>query len=206
MRLLIFGAGGHARVACQIAERMGTFDAIAFSCCNEHPDRMMGYTIFDEKLVLGESRQEWDSAFVAIGNNAARKALIERVVSAGYSLVSLVDPTALVSGYAEVSPGTIVCPNAVINPYAKLGIGCIVNTAAVVEHDCELEDFVHLSPNVALGGGVFVGELSWCGIGSCVVDHVSVCSKVILGAGACLVENALVPGTYVGVPAKRIGG
>lgn len=206
MKLLIFGAGGHARVACQVAERMGQFDEIAFSCNGEHPDQLMGHVVFDEERALSGLHNTWNAAFVAIGDNAARKSLTSRVSHAGFDLISLIDPSASVSEFAVVSSGSIVCPQAVVNPFAVVGLGGIVNSAAVVEHDCFLGDFVHLSPNVALGGGVQVGDLTWFGIGSCAIDHITIASGVTVGAGACLTKSVRVPGIYVGVPARRIGG
>ena len=44
-------------------------------------------------------------------------------------------------------------PLAVLHADAQVGRGCIVNSAAVVEHDCRLGDWVHVSPGAALGGG-----------------------------------------------------
>lgn len=206
MRLIIFGAGGHARVACQVAERMEMFDDIAFSCCGHHPGQMMGHVVYDEEQALRDLSKSWDSAFVAIGDNEARRLLTSRVIESGFSLISLIDPSAFVSEYSVVLAGSIVCPSAVVNPFATVGSGCIINTAAIVEHDCELGSFVHLSPNVALGGGVQIGDYAWFGIGSSAVDHIKVASGVIVGAGACLIESACVSGTYVGVPARRIDG
>lgn len=204
MRLIIFGAGGHARVACQVAERGGAFDEIVFSCYEKHSGQMMGREVLDQGAALNRADASQDVAFVAVGDNVARRELTYRVMSAGFPLATLVDPSASVSEYAVLSAGTIVCPQAVVNPCAHLGIGCIVNTAAVVEHDCELGDFVHLSPHAVLGGGARVGELSWLGVGSCVIDHIEIGSGVTVGAGACVIEATAAPGTYVGVPAKRL--
>ena len=44
--------------------------------------------------------------------------------------------------------------SAVINPYTRIREHCIINTGAIIEHDCIIENFVHISPNAALAGGV----------------------------------------------------
>ena len=57
----------------------------------------------------------------------------------------------------------------VINADTAIGKHCIINTNASVDHDCVVEDFVHISPNSGLAGGVEVGEGSQIGIGASVI-------------------------------------
>ena len=70
-----------------------------------------------------------------------------------------IHPTAVVSKYAKIGKGTQVLATAVINAAATIGNHCIVNTGAIVEHDCVLEDYVHIAPNATLGGGVKLASL-----------------------------------------------
>jgi len=67
-----------------------------------------------------------------------------------------------------------------------------------------LEDFVHVSPGSHLAGKVSVGKSSWLGIGSVVSNNVNICSGCNVGAGAVVVKDITEPGTYVGVPARRV--
>ena len=48
-------------------------------------------------------------------------------------------------------------PKAVINAGSKIGIHTIINTNAIVEHDNQIGDYVHISPSAVLAGGVKVG-------------------------------------------------
>ena len=91
---------------------------------------------------------------------------------------------------------------AVINACASVGEHCIINTRAVVEHDNVIEDYVHISPNAALGGTVRVGEQTHIGIGASVRNNIEICEGCIIGAGAAVVKNMTESGTYVGVPAR----
>ena len=96
--------------------------------------------------------------------------------------------------------------NACINSSAKIGKHCIINTGAIIEHDNIIEDYVHISPQVALGGTIKVGENTHVGIGATVKNNIEICSNCIIGAGAVVVKDIIEKGTYVGVPAKKIGG
>ena len=94
--------------------------------------------------------------------------------------------------------------NAVINPCASVGRHCIINTAAVVEHNDRLGDWVHISPRAALGGTVTVGDMTHIGIGAAVRNNTDICGGCVIGAGAAVVKSITEVGTYAGVPARRI--
>ena len=102
-----------------------------------------------------------------------------------------------------IEEGTVIMANACINSSAKIGKHCIINTGAIIEHDNIIEDYVHISPNVSLGGTVKVGENTHIGIGSTVKNNLEICKNCTIGAGALLVKNIEEEGTYVGVPAKK---
>lgn len=55
--------------------------------------------------------------------------------------------------------------NVTVNPDVKIGAHYILNTGCVIEHDCSLGDFVHISLNAALSGNVEIGEGSHIGVG-----------------------------------------
>ncbi len=80
-----------------------------------------------------------------------------------------------------------------------------VNTAAVVDHQCQLGDFAHVSANVVLGGGVSVGEGSLVGIGACVLPGVVIGAWSQVGAGAVVTRDVPDGVVAYGVPARVMG-
>ncbi len=198
-RLIIIGAGGHGKVVADIAFKSGYTDISfaddkSFGLC-------MGFPIIC-KINDAEKFNDGNTDFViAIGNNEIRKEISEK-----YSLnwVSLIHPSAQIGMNAKLGLGTVVMAGAVINPCAVVGNHCIINTCAVIEHDNVIKDYVHISPNSALGGTVTVGELTHIGIGATVKNNVEICENCIIGAGGVVVTDVVHRGTYVGVPVKRI--
>ena len=57
---------------------------------------------------------------------------------------TLLHRTAYVSPTAHIAPGTVVLPHATINTGCRIGLGCIVNCGAIIDHDCVLEEGVHI--------------------------------------------------------------
>jgi acetyltransferase EpsM len=50
----------------------------------------------------------------------------------------------------------------------------ILNTNCSIDHDCEIGDFAHLAPNIALAGDVKAGEGTQVGIGACVIQGIKI--------------------------------
>ena len=116
-----------------------------------------------------------------------------------------IHPDAILSGIGTtIGEGTVVMASTVINPSAQIGSHCIINTAALVEHDNVVSDYVHIAIGAKLAGTVSVGRRTLIGAGATISDHVSICDDCVIGAGTVVVKNIIEPGTYVGVPAKKI--
>lgn len=197
--VILIGGGGHAKVI--------------IDCIRTAGDKVIG--ILDDNLpvgriisgtsVLGPVSQWADYSenkfFLAIGNNAVRKKL-DSVMHANW--YTAIHPSAVVSPQAKIGSGTVIMPGAIVNSDAVIGKHCIINSGAIIEHDNILGDYVHISPRAALGGTVRIGEKTHVGIGAIIKNNITVCEDCTLGAGSVTVKNVEVPGTYVGVPIRRI--
>lgn len=203
--LLIVGAGGHGKVVADTAIEIGRWEKIAFL-----DDKYPLITSTLNWPVLGTIEQassfikDYSELTVAIGNNSLRVELLRRFYGMRFVLPSIVHPTAFVSRAAILEAGSVVFAQSAINASSKIGLGSIINTGVTVDHDCILGEGVHLSPGVHLGGEVTIGNYSWLGVGSTVIEQISIGEKVIIGAGSVIVDN--LPGnvTVVGVPGRVI--
>jgi len=202
-RLVIFGAGGHAKVVADAARLIG-FELIGFV---DHEPRLQGTRVLGMPVVGDEHElKAFDHAscavIVAVGDNAQREALVERLMSQDMSFATIIHPSAVISSPAALGDGTVVLAGAVVNSGAVVGCHCIVNTMASVDHDCVIDDFTHLSPGVHLAGGCRLGRSVHVGIGACVVPNCSIGARTIVGAGAAVTQNIPSDVTAIGVPAR----
>ena len=206
MKLIIAGAGGHGKVACDVAMATNQWSEIYF-VDDRYPEleMVLGKKVigrFDDLEHLNKNKDF--CIIVAIGNNPKRLSLIKHLLELGYECPVLIHPSAVVSQYAIIDHGSVIFPNVVINANAKIGIGAIINTGAVIEHDCVLGEGVHISPNAGLAGGAKVGNGSWIGINACVIEQVIIGNHVIVGAGSVAIENVADNQKIVGVPGRAI--
>lgn len=194
--IIIIGASGHGKVIADIVEEAG--------------DRVYGFLddnkegIFLDKNILGkieDCKQYREYSFIiAIGNNFVRQRIADDYPGLDY--YTAIHPKASISKRCEIGKGSCVMEYAVIHADAKVGNHCIINTGSIVEHDDVLEDYVHISPNAALGGTVIVGKESHIGIGAVVKNNIRICQRTIIGAGGVVVKDITESGTYIGMPAR----
>lgn len=199
-RLIIVGAGGHGKVIADNALKNG-YTNICFVDDNA-TEECMGFPIIGTSADLEKLNDGNTDFVIGIGNNATRKAVAQKN---NVNWVTLIHPSAQIAMNVSVGKGTVVMAGVVINVCATVGEHCIINTGAVVEHDNVIEDFVHISPAVKLGGTVHVGELTHIGIGVTVSNNIDICDHCIVGAGAVIIKNISDSGTYIGVPARKKG-
>lgn len=167
-----------------------------------------GYPVLgtdDEMPALAAAGRHFLMTIGQIKSPAARVRAFGRLASLGAVLATVAAPTAFVSGRARLGRGTIVMHRAVVNAGAVVGENCIVNTGAIVEHDAEVGSHCHVSTAAVVNGGARIGEGTFLGSGSVVLNQASVGRDCVVGAGAVVVGDAVGPGTYAGVPARRRG-
>ena len=141
-------------------------------------------------------------AVLAIGSNAARRDIAARFPETEW--VSAIHPAASVHESVKVGLGTVVFAGVVIQPDTLLGGHVIVNTGATIDHDCVLEDYVHVAPGVHLAGAVHLEEGVFMGIGSAALPSVRVGRWTTVGAGGVVVQSLPAQIVAVGVPARAI--
>ena len=78
----------------------------------------------------------------------------------------------------------------------------ILNTHSTVEHDCIIEEGVHIGPGAQVAGGVSISNGVWIGIGAVISDHVHIGEGSIVGAGAVVIEDVPANVIVIGVPAR----
>ena len=173
-KIYVYGFSGHGAVVADVARACGYGEVV-----------FLDDSKFDGKSVLKfDPSLEKADVIVAIGDNKIRRILQERVKNAGFVLVNLIHPSAVVSASAQI------------------GEGAIINTGAIIEHDCKIGDFAHVSPNAALAGGVIVGANTHVGIGSCIIQCVKIGADCIIGAGSVVVRDIADGSVAYGNPAK----
>ena len=190
-RLLLIGGGGHCHsvidsvLSLEIYDEIGIIDSINGSC--------LGINVIGTDNDLPRLFDEgWSEAFItvgSVGNTTIRKRLYSLVKSLGFAIPVIIDPSAIIAKGCEMGEGTYVGKNTVINTGSFLGACTIINTGALIEHDCIIGDFSHISPGATVCGQVCIGNDSHVGAGSVVRQQINIGNGVLIGAGSVVVKD-----------------
>ena len=204
-RIVVFGAGGHAKVLLEaiLLANPGAEIAIIDDSGSAASAGLLGLAISGDRHWLAVN---WPGAPVApaIGNNEARAAIADWLRLQGRSLATVIHPAATVSPSASIGSGAFLAAGAVVNAEAEIGDGAILNTLASVDHDCELGALAHSAPGSRLCGGVRIGARTLIGAASVVIPGVSVGADAIVGAGSVVVKDVPAGAKVAGSPARPI--
>lgn len=209
-KVVIIGAGGHAKVIADIVQKSGD---IVYGFLDDNIEKGTIIANNENFKIIGDlnarfslSENHLDLEFIiAIGNNKRRKEVAEENID-NIKFYTAIHPSANIGIDVLIEEGTVIMANACINASTKIGKHCIINTGAIIEHDNVMKDYVHISPSATICGTVTVGELTHIGASATVKNNIDITKNCIIGAGAVVVKNIEEEGTYIGVPAKRMRG
>ncbi|MBE6924104.1 MAG: acetyltransferase [Ruminococcaceae bacterium] len=200
-KVVIIGASGHGKVIADIIQ-----------CCG---DVVLGFLDDSSDLppdichipILGRTEDyvNYPEAefIIGIGSAAVRKRIAQWLADVRW--YTAIHPSAVISPMdTTIGEGSVVMAGAVVNPSVQIGKHCIINTGASVDHDNNIGDYCHISVGAHLAGLVTVDDGTWIGIGAAVSQCISICKDCMIGAGAVVIRNITTPGTYAGIPARRL--
>jgi sugar O-acyltransferase (sialic acid O-acetyltransferase NeuD family) len=202
-KLLIIGASGHGKVIADMVKKMALWQQIFFLDDNINLESFMGINIIGKSDEAISYINDHD-VFIAIGSNKTREALQKQLELAGASIPTLIHPSAIIGDMVEIGEGTAIMAGTVINCCCNIGKGVIINTGVTIDHDNIISDYVHLSPGSHTAGTVQIGKGTWVGIGATISNNLNIIEECVIGAGAVVISDITLAGTYVGVPARRI--
>jgi len=206
--IVIYGAGGHAKVIADILRLTEQYEIIGF--LDDNNPQKYGNDFYGSYIIGGKEKLNLIkkngtvNIIIGFGNNYIRLRLGGMLKKIGFNLVSAIHPTSILARDISIGPGTVVAAGVIINPESHIGENVIINTNVTIDHECNIQDGVHISPGVIIAGNVNVGKGSWIGVGAIISDHIIIGSGSIIGAGAVVVNN--IPNDVVayGFPAKPI--
>lgn len=194
---VILGCGGHA------------FNIAEIILCQEPNVRLL---FFDETAKINENKLGFPVTnklpsikcryIVGIGDNAKRKKKFEELNPD--EVFSAISPKAYCGIMTKIGIGCFVAHMCTICAGTEIGENSILGTSCVIAHDCQVGRHCFVGPNATLAGYARLGDMVFIGAGATVIDKISICSGAIVGAGATVIDDITEPGTYVGIPARRI--
>lgn len=192
-RIVLLGAGGHARSCIDVIEQEGRFlIARILGLPYDVGKPLLGYTVAGTDESLADLAATVANALVSVGqihSAEPRKNLYTRAIAAGFKLPVIVSPQAYVSPHAKIGEGSIIMPGAIIAAGATIGRNCIINTRASMDHDAIIGDHCHVSTGAILNGGVTAGDDCFIGSGAILREGIRIGSATFIGMGMRVLDD-----------------
>ena len=202
-KLIIVGAGGHARVIIETALLQGYFiEGIVDINFRGKPENILDVPIIGGFKKLYNFSSLDCHVFIAIGDNKIRAKYFILAKKKGFFLPPLQHPWSKISQFAKINSGVFINMGAMINSLAIINNNTIINTGAIVDHETEIGENCHIAPGVKISGRCKIGDNTFIGIGSSVKDKIYIGNNCIIGAGSVVVSNIPDNSLAYGIPAK----
>lgn len=207
-RLYILGAGGFAREVAWLAEQSwGKSVRLEFLVDSEEylSEDINGIRVrLLSEITAGSS----DRFVTAVGSGELRDRLSNAAIGRGLRPATVTHPRAEMSEFVSIGSGTVICAGCILTTNITIGQHVQINLDCTLGHDVVVDDYASLAPGVHVSGNVRIGRGAYIGTGASIIDG-SATSPLIIGEGATVAAGACVtrnvdPGALVaGVPAVR---
>ena len=188
--IVVIGYGGHAKSVIDsiLRERkhtiIGYTDLIDYKCS-------LNYLGTDDSL-KNIYDQGIHSAVLGIGymgNSFVRDSIVNKLIKIGYKILTVIDPSAVVSDNTVIGDGVYIGKNVIVNTETRIGDYSIINSGAIVEHENQIGDFSHIAVGAVLCGNVIIGHHSLVGANATVIQGKSIGNNCIIGANSTVLTD-----------------
>jgi sugar O-acyltransferase (sialic acid O-acetyltransferase NeuD family) len=147
----------------------------------------VGTTIHDLPVTWLEDTEP-AAAIIGTGERS-RRAVVARLVAAGWELPPLVHPRAHVARTSVVGAGAVVAPGAVVGARSRVGEHALLGRGVLVGHHTEVGAYATLNPGANVAGNVRIGPDAFVGMAAIVRDHLTVGASAVVAAGALVLRD-----------------
>ena len=195
MKRALIGGGGFAR---EIKSHIGDPKIKCFvddEYWKENDDYIFPLSKFDPKKY---------KVIVAIGDPKDRFDMIQRLPK-DTKYFKFIHPSAQILGKDTfIGEGSIICAGCILTTNITIGKHAILNRGNHIGHDCVIGDFFSAMPGSVVSGNVRIYDLVYLGNNSTIKEKLSIHSLTTIGMNGAVVKHIEEPGTYVGVPVKKL--
>ncbi|HDY90635.1 MAG TPA: sugar O-acyltransferase [Pseudoalteromonas sp.] len=208
-KIAIFGCSGFALEVADICYELGYESILLLSDSNDNLPDINGLNIRSENDV-GELNDSGYEFAIGIGDSLIRKKISDKYNELEFP--NLIHPSAIFGlnqrNSLELVRGNIITAGVIFTNSIKLGSFGVYNLKASIGHDCIIDDFVSIMPNVTVSGNVHIFEGAFIGASATILQGNND-KKITIGSfstvgGSSLVTKSVEDGvTVFGIPAKK---
>lgn len=143
------------------------------------------------------------SIVIGIASPSVKKMIVNRI-GENYDFPNFIAKNAWVSNNVKLGKGIIIYPNTSINYECEIDDFVIINMNCALGHNVFIGKGSSLAPGVNFAGFTYVNTYAEIGIGVCTIQKSIIGRESIIGGQSMVINDVEQKSIYVGVPAKKI--
>ncbi|RUM39466.1 MAG: transferase [Desulfobulbus sp.] len=208
-KIVIMGAGGHARVVADVIQHEGRFQLVGLIDSFQQAGNVcFGCTVLGGEDDLPElcRKNSISGIFVAVGDNYLRQIITDRILTRlpDLEIITTVHPSAFLGSGVALGEGTVIMPGALVISGSRIGRGCLVNTGSSLDHDSTMEDWSSLGPGAVSGGNVHIRQRTAVSLGARINHGITIGQDCVIGTGSVVVTDIEDGVVAYGVPCRVV--
>lgn len=209
-KVVILGTGGCGQDTLDIFDacnqQEAQFEVIGFLT---PPRYGAAGTVINDKPILGdfdwlEKHAAGVEVICAVGLSHDRYRIVQRVMKMGGRFCSIIHPSVIQSRWVTIGSGVVIAAGSILTNQIKIGDHAHINLDCTLAHDVVMEPFATLAPGVHVSGNVTLEEGCYVGTGANIIQGLNVGAWSVVGAGSAVIRDVPANTTVVGVPGKVI--
>lgn len=211
-KVIVLGGIGIGLIASYIIDQYPELELIGFLNDNEPVGKEIGD--FEKKIkVIGKSEDIGDFlkdedvyvfiAYIVMKNKEKVYKKINELGIPRDRFINLIHPSAIVpAGYCRLGKGVLVAPLAQLSPDTILEDKCIMLANSFLGHNSSMGEFSSIATNSVVGAHVEIGKGVHIGSNATIRESLKIGNYSFVGMGSVVLEDVPDYAVVVGNPAK----
>lgn len=206
--LIIIGAGGFALEVIDLIESINlvkeTYKIIGLLDDEKKDFILETYNVIGK--VSDYKKFPKHSFVIAIADPKVRESIYLKLKLDDIRTPNLIHPKTEISNYTILQDDYAIIINYLtqVSSGVKIEKAVIIDSKSYIGHETILNSFVTIYPNVTISGKSVINDKTEIGLGSNIIQGISIGSNSFIGAGSTVINNIKENVVAIGTPCKPI--
>jgi sugar O-acyltransferase (sialic acid O-acetyltransferase NeuD family) len=205
--LAIYGSGGLGREVLDLAISINKVqncyeDIIFIDDTMPQGEIVNGHITYPFTYFLKKYSVSEVYLIIALGEPKHRNTLRKKVQQHGFSLATLIHPTAFIGTDTKIGDGAIIQYGTIVSCNVIIGDNVLLQSSCTVGHDTVIGSDSVVSTAVSISGTCTIGERVYIGVSAPIKEHISIGNDSIIGMGAVVLRDIPENVVALGNPAR----
>lgn len=193
-KLIVFGIAKHAEMVAELARSLPAFEFVGFTANRRFitSDCIGDYPLHPFEELAERCNPAEHAIHVALEysrQSADRARLMGEAAQLGYTIASLIHPSAIIAPSAAIGQHALICEGVIIQSFAKIGENVAIHAGSLIGASVEISDNVHIGTRATIERHSRIAQHCTIGSGSIIAEGRTVAAQCTLQPRSVITAN-----------------